>query len=397
MKIIVVGAGIGGASAGIALKRLGHEVVIYDQMQENKPVGAALSVWSNGMKVLNWLGLAAEVAALGGRMDDMAYLDGYTGETLCRFSLAPVTAQTGTRPYPVARADLQALLMERFGLHDIHLGRRLAALADDGSTVTATFTDGSTDTADLLIAADGARSIARDYVTRATEGGPRIERTYAGYTNFNGLIPVDVAIGPATQWTTYVAEGKRCSVMPVAGDRFYFFADIPQPAGVPYDRAEGKRPLEAAFSGWAPGVRVLLDAIDPNFSLNRVEIWDIDPFHTWVRGRVALLGDAAHTTSPDIGQGACSALEDTFALAISLATNTIGIEDSLLRYQRIRSQRAADLVLRARKRCRETHAFDPAATQAWYDRLRTEDGSEIVQGIIGNIVGSPINLGVGTL
>jgi FAD-dependent urate hydroxylase len=393
MKIIVVGAGIGGASAGIALKRLGHEVVIYDQMQENKPVGAALSVWSNGMKVLNWLGLAAEVAALGGRMDDMAYLDGHTGETLCRFSLAPVTAQTGTRPYPVARADLQALLMERFGPHDIRLGMRLAGLADDGTTVTATFADGSTDTADLLIAADGARSIARDYVTRAAEGGPRIERTYAGYTNFNGLIPVDVAIGPATQWTTYVAEGKRCSVMPVAGDRFYFFADIPQPAGVPYDRAEGKRPLEAAFGGWAPGVRALLDAIDPDVSLNRVEIWDIDPFHTWVRGRVALLGDAAHTTSPDIGQGACSALEDTFALAISLATNTIGVEDSLLRYQRARSQRAADLVLRARKRCRETHAFDPAATRDWYDSLRTEDGTNIIRGIVAAITGSPINLG----
>jgi FAD-dependent urate hydroxylase len=393
MKIIVVGAGIGGASVGIALKRLGHEVVIYDQMRENKPVGAALSLWSNGMKVLNWLGLATEVAALGGRMEDMAYLDGHSGETLCRFSLAPITAQTGTRPYPVARADLQALFMERFGLADIHLGMRLVGLADDGSTVTATFADGSTDTADLLIGADGARSFTRDYVTGATEGGPRIERTYAGYTNFNGLIPIDEAIGPANQWTTYVAEGKRCSVMPVADDRFYFFVDIPQPPGVPYDRVEGKQPLESAFAGWAPGVRALLNAINPDVSLNRVEIWDIDPFHTWVRGRVAILGDAAHTTSPDIGQGACSALEDSFALAISLATNTISVEDSLLRYQQIRAERAGDLVLRARKRCQETHAFDPAVTRAWYDRLRTEDGTGVIRGIVGNIVDSPINLG----
>jgi FAD-dependent urate hydroxylase len=397
MKVIIIGAGIGGASAGIALKRLGHEVVIYDQMMENKPVGAALSLWSNGVKVLNWLGLADEVAALGGRMDDMAYLDGHTGETLCRFSLAPVTEQTGQRPYIVARADLQTLLMQRFGMDDIRLGARLVGLTANGAIVTATFADGSTDTADLLIGADGGRSFARHYVTGAAEGGPKIERTYAGYTNFNGLIPIDEAIGPANQWTTYVAEGKRCSVMPVAGGRFYFFIDIPQPAGVPYDRAEGKQPLEAACAGWAPGVRVLLDTIDPEASLNRVEIWDVDPFHTWVRGRVAILGDAAHNTSPDIGQGACSALEDTFALAITLATNTISLEDSLLRYQRIRSHRAADLVLRARKRCQETHAFDPEATQAWYDRLRTEDGSGIIRGIVGNIVESPINLGGGVL
>jgi FAD-dependent urate hydroxylase len=397
MKILIIGAGIGGTSAAIALQRLGHDVVVYDQMRENKPVGAALSLWSNGVKVLNWLGLADEVAALGGRMDDMAYLDGHTGEEMCRFSLEPVTTQTGQRPYPVARADLQALLMERVGHDRIHLGMRLVGIEDDGTTVTATFADGTTDTGDLLIGADGARSFTRDYVT--ADAAARPERTYSGYTNFNGLVPIDQRIGPANQWTTYVGEGKRCAVMPVAGDRFYFFVDVPQPAGLPYDRdADGKQPLEDAFGGWgAPGVRALLDAIDPAASLNRVEIWDIDPFHTWVRGRVAILGDAAHNTTPDIGQGACSALEDSFALGIVFATNTLGVEDALIRYQRIRSERAGDLVLRARKRAVETHAFDPAVTQAWYDGLRREDGTGVIRGIVGNIEGSPVNLGGGIL
>ena len=165
MKIIIIGAGIGGASAGIALARLGHEVVIYDRMRENKPVGAALSLWSNGVKVLNWLGLADEVAALGGRMDDMAYIDGLTGETMCQFSLEPVTAQTGQRPYPVARAELQALLMETVGMDRIHLGRKAVSVAEHLQSVTVTFDDGSTDSGDLLIGADGARSMVRDYVT----------------------------------------------------------------------------------------------------------------------------------------------------------------------------------------------------------------------------------------
>lgn len=392
MKIIIIGAGIGGSSAGIALQRLGHEVVIYDRMRENKPVGAALSLWSNGVKVLNWLGLADEVAALGGRMDDMAYLDGRTGEQLCRFSLEPVTLQTGQRPYPVARADLQALLMETFGMERIHLGCTATGIQDDGTTVTVSFADGTTDTADLVIGADGARSMVRDYVT-----GGGIERTYSGYTNFNGLVPQDAAIGPATQWTTYVGEGKRCAVMPVAGDRFYFFVDIPQPAGLAYDRAEGIAPLLEAFGEWAPGVQALLDSIDPDVSFNRVEIWDIDPFHTWVKGRVAILGDAAHNTAPDIGQGACSALEDTFALTIALSTNTISVEDSLRRYERSRTERAGELVSRARKRAHETHAFDPAATDAWYQSLRDTDGSDIIRGIIGNIEHSPINLGAGIL
>jgi len=393
MKVIVIGAGVGGTSAALALQKLGHEVVVYDRMRENRPVGAALSLWSNGVKVLNWLGLGPQVAALGGRMDDMAYYDGHTGEELCRFSLAPVTEQTGQRPYPVARADLQQLMMDTVGSAHIHLGKQLVAVAEADGVVTATFADGSTDTADLLIGADGARSLVRDYVTEPR--GIRPERSYSGYVNYNGLVAADERIGPLDQWTTYVGDGKRCAVMPVAGDRFYFFVDVPGPAGVVEDRMAA---LEDAFGSWgAPGVRALLDGIDPDESLNRVEIWDIDPFDTWVRGRVAILGDAAHNTAPDIGQGACSALEDSFALGIVFATATLGVEDSLKRYERIRTERAGDLVLRARKRAHETHAFDVAATEAWYDGLRREDGTGVIRGIVGNIEGSPVELGASVM
>lgn len=392
MKFLIIGAGIGGTSAGIALKRLGHEVVIYDQIRENKPVGAALSLWPNGVKVLNWLGLRDEVAALGGMIETMSYQDGHTGDTMCRFSLSPVTELSGQRPYPVARADLQALLMESFGMDDIRLGMRVVAVDQTDDAVTVTFENGETDTGDVLIGADGARSLTREHVL-----GEKIERSYSGYTNFNGLVPIDEKVGPADQWTTYVAEGKRASVMPVAGNRFYFFFDLPQPAGVPYDRADGVAPLRAAFSGWAEGVDRLLDAIDPAVSLNRVEIWDIDPFQTWVRGRVALLGDSAHNTAPDIGQGACSALEDSFVLGLVFALNDLGPVDALERYQQIRAERAGDLVLRARKRGWETHGFDPEVTEQWYDGLRTETGENVIRGIVGNIVDSPVNLGGGLL
>lgn len=395
MKVIIIGAGIGGTSAGIALARLGHDVVIYDQMRENKPVGAALSLWSNGVKVLNWLGLADEVTRLGGDMADMVYIDGFSGETLCDFSLAPVTAVSGQKPYPVARADLQAALMDRFGLDRIRLNMRMVAIADDGEQVTVTFADGSTDTADLLIGADGARSLTRAYVQ--PDGAPEIVREYSGYTNFNGLVTVDPAIGRPTAWTTYVADGKRAAVMPVADDRFYFWFDVPQPAGLAYDRADGTAPLREAFAGWAPGVQALLDGIDPATSLNRVEIWDITPFETWTKGRVAILGDAAHNTAPDIGQGACSALEDAFALGIAFATNTVSVVDTLKRYEKIRVERAGDLVLRARRRGYETHAFDPEATFAWYESLRGADGAAIIRGIVGNIDGSPVELGAGLL
>ena len=92
---------MGGLSAGIALKRLGHQVTVYEKVTEIKPVGAAISVWSNGVKCLNYLGLTEPTAALGGQMDHMAYVDGLSGRTMTQFSLQPLVEQVGQRPYPV--------------------------------------------------------------------------------------------------------------------------------------------------------------------------------------------------------------------------------------------------------------------------------------------------------
>lgn len=384
MKAIIIGAGIGGLTAAIALRRIGWDVEVHDQITENRPVGAALSLWSNGVKCLNYLGLGARVAELGGPMLSMAYRDGRTGATMCEFSLRPVTEQTGQQPYPVARADLQAMLMEELGHEHIRLGSRMVALDQDGERAWAVFADGTTAAGDVVIAADGARSRGREYVL-----GAPVERQYAGYVNFNGLVPVDERIGPATQWTTYVADGKRVSVMPVADRRFYFFFDVPMPAGLPYERAQAREELQRHFAGWADGVHVLLDALEPE-TTNRVEIYDIDPLETWVRGRVAILGDAAHNTTPDIGQGACSAMEDSVVLAMSLQTNTLGVADALRRYEARRAGRAGELVLRARRRSLVTHAADPEATRAWYEELRAEDGTGIIRGIVKNIVGNPL-------
>ncbi|OUZ07066.1 monooxygenase [Aeromicrobium sp. PE09-221] len=383
MKAIVIGGGIGGASAAVALREIGYEVEVYEQVRQNRPVGAAISLWSNGVKCLNYLGFSDRLAALGGRMDHMAYADGHSGRTMCRFSLAPVTEVSGQRPYPVARADLQAMLLDDVG-DAVSFGKRLTAIEQDEEGVDALFEDGTRARGDLLIAADGARSRSRAYVV-----GEELPRRYAGYVNYNGLVQIHESIGPADQWTTYVAEGQRVSVMPVADGRFYYFFDVVEPAGREVAPGGEIAELRERFAHWAPGVQRLLDAVGGD-RVNRVEIHDVDPFHTWTRGRVALLGDAAHTTTPDIGQGGCSALEDAIALQWVLRSTTLGVADALRRYQQARSERAAELVLKARKRCDVTHAKDPAATEDWYASLWQEDGTHSLGGIIGNMVGAPL-------
>ncbi|MBX7448279.1 FAD-dependent urate hydroxylase HpxO [Mycolicibacterium sp. 3033] len=382
MKAVIIGAGMGGMSAAIALRQIGVETHVYERVTENKPVGAAISVWSNGVKCLNYLGLAEETAALGGIVESMSYVDGHTGATMCRFSMQPLIDQVGQRPYPIARAELQSMLMNHYGMDKIHFGMKMVAVEDGPDAAVATFADGTTVSADLIIGADGANSITREYVL----GGP-VTRRYAGYVNVNGLVPVDDEIGPPTEWTTYVADGQRVSVMPVVGGRFYFFFDIVgDPSAIGGDV---KAMLRQHFDGWSPGVQRLIDILDPA-TTNRVEILDLDPFDTWVKGRVAVLGDAAHNTTPDIGQGGCSAMEDAVALQWALRDHPDDVHAALLAYRTARAERAGDLVLRARRRCDVTHAKDPEATASWYDELRKEDGSNIIRGIVGNIMGGPL-------
>lgn len=384
MKAIVIGAGIGGMCTAIGLGRFGIETEVFEAVKEIKPVGAAISIWPNGVKCLNFLGMKEDLRRLGGPMQSMAYKDFQAGNTLTQFSLDPLVADSGERPYPVARAELQAMLLDTYGREKVQFGKRVARVEQDDSGVTAFFEDGSEAHGDLLIACDGTHSVVRKYVL-----GRSVERRYAGYVNWNGLVEIDESIAPSRQWTTFVGEGKRVSLMPVANNRFYFFFDVPLPTGLAEDRSTLRDDLTRYFQGWAAPVQQLIGQINPE-TTNRVEIHDIDPFPELVKGRVALLGDAAHSTTPDIGQGGCAAMEDAVVLATILQTNSLGIEDALLRYQAKRVDRVKDLVLKARKRCDVTHGKEKDVTQQWYEDLKSETGERIIHGMCDTIQGGPL-------
>lgn len=216
LKIVVVGAGIGGLTTGIALKQAGYEVEIYDRIKEMRPVGAGISLWSNGVKVLNYLGLGAQIAQIGGQMNRMEYRT-KTGERLNDIDLMPLIHKVGQRPYPVARRDLQKLLLEAFG-GEVKLDHQCVGVEESADGVTAFFENGHQATGDLLIAADGIRSILRTYVS-----GQEVTPTYAGYINWNGLVAADEALAPKECWVIYVGDGKRASLMPVGAIGFTSF------------------------------------------------------------------------------------------------------------------------------------------------------------------------------
>ncbi|PIG93780.1 FAD-dependent urate hydroxylase HpxO [Gloeocapsopsis sp. IPPAS B-1203] len=382
LKVVVIGAGIGGLTTGIALRQAGFEVEVYDRVRELRPAGAGISLWSNGVKVLNRLGLGEKMAQIGGQMDRMQYLT-KTGELLNDIDLQPLVEEVGQRPYPVARTDLQQMLLDAYP-GEVKLNHKCIGVEEDAQGVTAIFENGHRATGDLLVAADGIHSMLRQYVL-----GEEIQPKYGTYVNWNGLVPASEDLAPKNSWAIYVGDHKRVSMMPVARDRFYFFFDVPLPKGTPVN-PDYNSDLAEHFQGWAKPVQLLIERLDPA-KTNRVEIHDVGPINGMVRGRVALLGDSAHATCPDLGQGGCQAMEDGLVLTQYLLTTNMGVEYALQRYEAERKERTSSVVQKARRRAEMIHGVDPDITHKWYQQLAHEDPTDVTSAISKVILAGPLH------
>ena len=384
LKAIIIGAGIGGLTTAIALKRAGYQIEVYDRVKELRPVGAGISLWSNGVKVMNWLGLGDEIHKIGGEMNRMTYLS-KENELLNDIDLLPLIDQVGQRPYPVSRSELQSMLLEQLGKEHVTLETKCIGAKEEGNQVTAIFEDGSTATGDVLIAADGVRSVLRNYVTQQ-----KPEPRYADYVNWNGLVNASPELADKHSWVIYVGDGKRASMMPVGGDRFYYFFGVPMEKGTVVEPQDRRDELAKLFQGWPEPVQNLIQQLNP-LETNRLEIHDLDPLEKLARGRVVLVGDAGHATTPTLGQGGCQAMEDAEILCRYLVTTNISVEDALQRYESARKERTARLVLKARQRADTIYGKEMELTQQWYESLKEEEEEDVTNAIAKIILGGPFN------
>lgn len=384
LKVTIIGAGMAGLTTGIAMKKMGYTVEIYEKTHQLRPAGAGISLWSNGIKILNWLGLGDQVAEIGGQMNRMEYRS-HQDEPLHEVDLTPLFERVGQRPYPVSRTDLQNMLLTAFGSEHVHLGCRCVGVEEDESGVTAIFEDGTQVTSDLLIGADGIHSTVRRYVLER-EAASR----YADYVNWNGIVAAKPELCEPDNWVIYVGEGKRASMMPIGNNRFYFFFGCPMEKGTVVEPADRRDELAQIFAGWPQAVQHLIAELNP-LETNRLEISDLDPLERLARGRVAIVGDAGHATTPTLGQGGCQAMEDAITLTQYLVTTTISVEDALKRYEAARKERTASLVLKARKRTDTIYGKNPAATEQWYQDLKYEDANAVIDALAKTILAGPMN------
>ena len=307
--ILIAGGGIGGCTLGIALQQRGIPFRIFERQDVLQEVGAGLSLWPNATRALSHLGLAEALGALKGARYDGGMFNP-RGDVLARDSSVTMEQRFGMPLIVVHRAELLAELVGRIAPEHLVTGARCARFQQDDDGVALELEDGSTHRGAALIGADGIHSAVRRCL-----GLPCATR-YAGYTGWRGIIDIESTGLPADgDWYGfYLGEGTQIGLAPVRGGRLYWFATLNAPRGTRAGPKGNREELLRRFGHWPEAVRRVFEAM-PEEHILRNDILDLPPISRWGQDRVSLLGDAAHATTPNLGQGACIAIEDAVALA----------------------------------------------------------------------------------
>ncbi|MEV6208853.1 FAD-dependent monooxygenase [Kitasatospora sp. NPDC051914] len=338
-KAVVIGAGIGGLAAALALYRRGWQVAVHERSASLDPVGSGLGIAPNALRALDVLGVGDDVRKLAGLHGEAA-LRRPNGRRLATADQEAIARAYGDPVVAVHRAELVDALHRQLPPGTVRTDSP-AALTDPGSARRpALVAVGDRETgADLVVAADGLRSATRTTLLPG-HPGPR----YSGFTTWRTVVPAPGRPVPAGEtW----GRGALTGVIPLTGDRVYLYAAALTPPGGSAADGDERAELLRRFGTWHAGLVALLESSDPARVL-RHDVWELaDPLPALHHGRVALLGDAAHAMTPFQGQGACQAVEDAVVLAHALAG--ADVTDALAAYTAARQARTTTVATRSRQ------------------------------------------------
>ena len=353
---LVVGAGIGGLTCGLALRRAGLDVSILEQAPALEEVGAGLQLTPNATRVLRDLGVLDPIVDVGVLPVALEVLEGRTGRPIARCDYGPATARYGAPFLVIHRADLHAALAKaaQEAGSQVILGARLEGVEADNGKVAAIASRSGEPLpleADILVGADGIRSTVRAQL------GHSATPVFAARLAYRATIPLPHEGEPVVR--LYLAPDAHLVTYPVRGGNATNVVAV-----VKEDRpvARWSEPgdtstVHAAFAGWADEVRALL-ARAPDYRC--WGLYDIDPLPRWGSGRSTLLGDAAHGMLPFLAQGAAQAIEDAWALSLALQEHSEA-EQALRAYETARRPRTARIQREARANGMVYHLAGPAA------------------------------------
>jgi 2-polyprenyl-6-methoxyphenol hydroxylase-like FAD-dependent oxidoreductase len=324
--IHIIGAGIGGLTTALILKQKGYKVRLFERAAAIEPVGAGIVLASNAMQVFQKLGLQAALENAGHKIHQM-YL---TDEQIHPLSVADLTyfeQKYNVTTIAIHRGDLQRILAETIGYEHITFGKRLATIQKIGEIYPLNFEDGTTEIAKIVIGADGIHSKVRNQLFGETKLRNAQQPCWRGVCDM--VLPEKYLHKGHEAW----GRGKRFGFFQINPQKVYWFALINPPKEMP-----SKMNLLELFKDFHPDIlKIISQTLDNQIIMN--DIIDLKPIHCWQKDKVCLMGDAAHATTPNLGQGACQAIEDAYTLGKCLE-NESDITTAFQQYEQKRLKKA---------------------------------------------------------
>ena len=353
LKIGVIGAGIGGLAAAIALERAGHEVTVYEQAKQFFRVGADINLTPNAVRAIDGLGIGEGVRQFAARPSHRISRTWDSGEETSRLEMGDTAEKKyGAPQLTIHRADLLAAMADAFPASRVQFNKRLQKVtpsaAGSATAVQLEFVDGSQAGVDVLIGADGIHSVVRSAMFG--EEKPR----FTGVVAFRAVVPtervLDVPdIGAFTKWWGPTSDSQIVTFPLNQGRDTFIFATTAQDS---WQMESWTTPgsvdeLRDFYKGYHSDARKLLDACD---SVLKTALYERDPLPHWSQGHITLLGDACHPMMPFMAQGAGMAIEDAVVLSRQLAglTSSAQVPAALQAYDLSRMARASQIQLGSR-------------------------------------------------
>lgn len=374
MKVVIAGGGIGGMSAALALLRAGHQVEVHEQATALTEVGAGIQISPNGSRALDHLGVFAELEKTSVTVDRKEFRMWSSGKTWPLFDLGDGAVEKYGYPYlTVYRPDLLKALEDGVRALDpeaIRLSARVVGVEQDESSASLLLADGTRATGDVVIGADGWRSVVRTALWG--EHSPE----FSGMVAWRGLIPWDDLPEHMQQWvgSTWIGPGGHAVSYPLHGGKIMNFVATMEDRT--WTAQGGSEPGTAEechsdFAGWHEDVHTLI-SLAPSLSKWALVRWD--PIDRWTDGRITLMGDAAHATLPFLAQGAVHSIEDGVVLARALTEFDDPVE-ALKHYEEARIERTTKMVRGATANTGRFHSPE-LATEEGADAYMAREFSE---------------------
>ena len=334
-SVVVVGGGIGGLFAANALVAHGLRVSVYEQAPNLGEVGAGVFLTPNSVRQLQRVGLGPSVEERGARVGSGSQYYRHDGAPIAPVQVTDSSGWNAT--FGMHRADLVELLAAGLPRELVHTGHRSVGFEQVGDVARVSFANGAVVEADVVVAADGIHSELRRYVT------PPSHPVFSGSVAYRGVIAHErIPHWPTGSWLMWLGKGKHFLTFPLrAAKLINYVGFVPADTEMKESWSAPGDPdvLRQEFAGWDPRIESLLSQVQTTF---RWALYDREPLPTWTRGRLTLLGDAAHPMLPHLGQGANQSIEDGMALATILArANRETAPAALVAYERLRRERVA--------------------------------------------------------